>query len=298
MTSIFHSDAVNANGQELKQHGTGLFPCGCYNASPEVQVPWHWHEEYECSYVFHGAVTYHTPQGEFRLGEGDGIFLNSGTLHTVEVAPAGSLKKSDLVFHGRLIYGSRDSVLYQKYVQPLSAPDAFQTLILRRTVSWHAEILSRIKKAVRLCQNEPEGYEFTVRSLLSEIFFDLYCYRNAPAAETSAATASENARIKQMLRYLQENYTRRVTVAELAAHANICERECLRCFQKVLHLSPIQYLIRYRIARSCILLRESDLSVLEISNLCGFESPSYFTKTFRQITGGTPTQYRRAQLIP
>ncbi|MFS6557286.1 AraC family ligand binding domain-containing protein, partial [Parabacteroides distasonis] len=87
MTAVFHSAAVTANGQELKQHGTGLFPCGCYNAPPEIQVPWHWHEEYECSIVYHGSIVYHTPQGQFRLGEGDGIFLNSGTLHTVEVAP-------------------------------------------------------------------------------------------------------------------------------------------------------------------------------------------------------------------
>lgn len=292
MSELFPTSTISVNGQEIKQHGTPEFPCACYNASHDIQVPWHWHEEYECTYIFHGTVWYNTPQGRFLLEEGDGIFLNSGTLHTSEAVPEHTCKKSDLVFHGRLIYGSRDSILYQKYMQPLMAPDAFQTLVLRKNVPWHFEILGRIKKASRLCQNKPEGYEFTVRNLLSDIFFDLYCYQNAPSQESSAATASESHRIKQMLLYLQENYARPVTIAELASHANICERECLRCFKRMLHLSPIQYLIHYRIARSCILLRESDLSILEISSRCGFESPSYFTKTFHRIVGSTPTQYR------
>ena len=92
--------------------------------------------------------------------------------------------------------------------------------------------------------------------------------------------------------YLQENYTRPISVSELAEHASICERECLRCFRKILRLSPIQYLIRYRISRACILLKDTDLSVLEIASSCGFESPSYFTKTFRQHVGCTPRAYR------
>lgn len=293
MAVILPTSTIAANGQEIKRHGTAEFPCGYYMVPQKIQVPWHWHEEYECSYVFHGSVFYDTPQGRFLLEEGDGIFLNSGTLHATRSAPETGCRKCDLVFHGRLVYGSPDSILYRKYVKPFSAPDAFQTLVLRKNVPWHSEILSRIKKIFRLCQNKPEGYEFTVRNLLSEIFFDLYCYQNAPSEEAAAASASEHERVKRMMLYLQENFARPVTVAELAAHASICERECLRSFKKILNLSPIQYLIHYRIARSCILLRESDLSVLEISSRCGFESPSYFTKTFGRIVGSTPTQYRK-----
>lgn len=295
-SSIQPINYIAPDGQEIKQHGTPQFPCGFYIGSPEVQVPWHWHDEYECSIVLQGSVYYNTPQGRFLLQTGDGIFLNSGTLHTTESSPDHSFQKNDLVFHGRLAYGSTDSILYQKYIRPLSAPDAPQMVLLHKGVPWQAEILTRIRKAFRLCQNRPEGYEFAVRNLLSDILFDIYCYRNVPVRESESLPANcfENDRVKQMMLYLQENYSRPVTVAQVAAHANICERECLRCFRKILRLSPIQYLIRYRLSRACILLRNSDLSILEIGSNCGFESPSYFTKTFRQHMGCTPSQYRHS----
>lgn len=295
--SLKNTVVIAPDGKEIRQHGSPEFPCGYYGRAEGLQVPWHWHEEYECTVVLQGENYCHTPQGSFVLQAGDGIFLNSGTLHSSETLSGGTHAPNTLVFHGRLVYGSKDSVFYQKYLRQLSSPDAPSLILLRKSVPWQADILERIKKASRLCQSKPEGYEFTVRNLLSEILFDIYCYRNAPAAETVSVNYFENDRVKQMLLYLQENYARSITVAELAAHANICERECLRCFQKVLRISPIQYLIRYRISRACQLLKDSSLSVLEISSQCGFESPSYFTKTFRQHMGHTPTEYRKRSLI-
>lgn len=287
-----NSAVISPDGKEIKQHGTPDFPCGCYGRVDGIQVPWHWHEEYECTVLHQGEAYYNTPQGLFSLQAGDGIFLNSGTLHTSELVPESFPSLNTLVFHGRLVYGSTDSVFYRKYIQPLLAPGAPPMLLLHKSIPWQAVILDRIKKASRLCQNKPEGYEFTVRNLLSETLFDIYCYRNVSEAQPASVNCFENERIKQMLVYLQENYTRPVSVAQVAAHANICERECLRCFRKILRLSPIQYLIRYRISRACILLKDTDLSVLEIASCCGFESPSYFSKTFRQHVGCTPRAYR------
>lgn len=286
------STVIDTNGQELCQHGTLQFPCALYTMAHKIQVSWHWHEEFECTIIQHGSLYYNTPQGRFLLQTGDGVILNSQALHTTEFDPEVSCRKSTLVFHGRLVYGTTDSIFYQKYVSRLLAPDAPQILILRKNVPWHADILEKIKKAARLYQNKPEGYEFSVRNLLSELLFDLYCYSNTPFRESQNEKSSDHERIRRMLLYLQENFARSVTVSELAEHVSISERECLRCFKRMLHMSPIQYLIHYRISRACRLLREDSATVLEIGSRCGFESPSYFTKTFRQIVGCTPTQYR------
>ncbi len=287
-----YSGIIAADGREIKQHGTREFPCALY-FSPQLDlVPWHWHEEYELSVLYRGKALYHTPQGQFTLEAGDGIFLNSGTLHSAQLTPGGACQKADILFHGRLVYGDKDSVFWKKYIRPLSSPEASQVTVLRSAVPWQAEILEKLKKAHRLYKNQPEGYEFQVRALLSEILFDLFCYSEGPEKDTSAGNRMDNDRIKQMLLYLQEHYAQPVTLAQLSQVTSLCERECLRCFKKVVRMSPIQYLIHYRIARACILLREEELSVLEVSSHCGFESPSYFTKTFRRITGCTPSEYR------
>lgn len=291
MTQISQT-SISVSGQEIKQHGTREFPCAAYLSTQPGMYPWHWHDEFECSLVLQGAAVCSTPQGCFLMRPGEGIFLNSSTLHRIELLPEGSCRKQDLVFHGRLVFGSTDSIFYRKYLQPFFSPEAPQFFLLRPGIPWQAEILERNKKIFRLCQTKPEGYEFTVRNLLSENFLDLCCYQNVPEAPAAPVNCFESDRVKQMLLYLQTNYSNAITLARLADHMNISQRECLRSFQKILGISPMQYLIHYRIAKSCLLLRHSRQSVLEIGSLCGFESPSYFTKTFKKHVGSTPTQYR------
>ncbi|MGI6344578.1 MAG: helix-turn-helix domain-containing protein [Bacillota bacterium] len=48
-----------------------------------------------------------------------------------------------------------------------------------------------------------------------------------------------------------------------------------------------------RIQKAQRLLRETDLTISAISQECGFESPSYFSATFRRETGYSPSAYRR-----
>lgn len=55
---------------------------------------------------------------------------------------------------------------------------------------------------------------------------------------------------------------------------------------------PSDYLARCRIRRACQLLRHSTLSVGAVANSVGFEDHFYFSRTFRRITGVSPTAYR------
>lgn len=283
---------IAPNGQEIKQHGSPEFPFAYYHGPEANHIPWHWHDEFECTIIHKGSAYCSTPQGQFLLKEGDGIFLNSGTLHAWDIPPVEHTSEDTLVFHGKLVYGAESSVFYQKYILQFTSQTASPVFLLSQNIPWQTTVLEHIKKAIQLCQKSSDGYEFAVRSLLSEIIFDIYKHYRIPDKEISV-NYFENQRVKQMLLYLQENYSHAVTLTQLANHVNICERECLRCFKKILRLSPIQYLIRYRISRACIFLQDDTLSVLEIASLCGFESPSYFAKTFRQHINCTPTEYRR-----
>lgn len=101
------------------------------------------------------------------------------------------------------------------------------------------------------------------------------------------------ARLKTMLGYLHENYDQPLCLEQVAAAASVSKRECLRCFQRTVGVTPIQYLQKYRIRRASVLLGESDLPVTEVGSRCGFESPSYFALLFRRHTGQTPREYRR-----
>ncbi|MDD6062894.1 MAG: helix-turn-helix transcriptional regulator, partial [Oscillospiraceae bacterium] len=74
---------------------------------------------------------------------------------------------------------------------------------------------------------------------------------------------------------------------------HVSKSECCRLFQSSYGCSIFTYLTDYRLQKSVLLLTDSLLSVLDISDMCGFNSTSYFIKRFREKVGMTPLQYRK-----
>ena len=96
-----------------------------------------------------------------------------------------------------------------------------------------------------------------------------------------------------MLRHIQRSFAEEITVADIARSALISESECLRCFRDTIGVPPIQYVKRYRVQRAAELLSATDRKIADIGAQCGFQDTSYFTRSFREIKGMTPGEYRR-----
>ena len=82
---------------------------------------------------------------------------------------------------------------------------------------------------------------------------------------------------------------------EIADAAAISIRECLRCFRMSVKQSPMEYLVAYRLRMAKKLLETTDMPVTEVALRCGFNSPSYFTKQFRENFGFTPKAVRKVK---
>lgn len=95
-----------------------------------------------------------------------------------------------------------------------------------------------------------------------------------------------------MLEYIHANYGQEVTVDQIASAAAVSERECMRCFKNTIGTTPMQYLKQYRVQTAMRLLSTTDNLVGDIGCACGFADMSYFSKTFRELQGCTPSAYR------
>ena len=85
-----------------------------------------------------------------------------------------------------------------------------------------------------------------------------------------------------------------LTLSDISVAASISEREVLRCFKLTIGESSIQYLLKYRLIQSASMLRESpEKNISMIAADCGFESPAYYTKKFREFYLCTPREYRQ-----
>ena len=99
-----------------------------------------------------------------------------------------------------------------------------------------------------------------------------------------------------MLDFISRNYADAITLREIATSASISPSECLRCFHSIIHTTPIQYLMDFRIKQAAELLRTTQLQVSEIARRCGFMEMSYFSKVFKMKYGYTPMEFRKQKI--
>lgn len=280
--------------RQLDLDSTLLFPCACYNVDVGLnvthEVPWHWHEEIEAIAIVQGQGLLQAGGDTWVVREGDGVFLNSNTLHSVQLIDGGLCRLHSLVFAADLLAGAPGSIFEQRYLRPLLRSPT-RALLFRGEVPWQREAVDCLERAYRAFETEEFGWELAVRGELSRLWTAAGAH--AAAAGPALEENSDTRRLKEMLGYLHENFSRAVQLEEVAAAASVSKRECLRCFQRTIGIAPIQYLTKFRVRQASRLLADTELPVTEVGLSCGFESPSYFSLTFRRLTGMTPREYRR-----
>ncbi|MCS7048629.1 MAG: AraC family transcriptional regulator [Verrucomicrobiae bacterium] len=98
----------------------------------------------------------------------------------------------------------------------------------------------------------------------------------------------------KLQRYIHEHLREPLTLAQLAAVANLSPAHFTRVFKKQFSVSPMYYVIQKRVALACTLLTETNLAVKQVSAAVGYDDPYYFSRLFHKVTGTTPTDYRAA----
>ena len=93
--------------------------------------------------------------------------------------------------------------------------------------------------------------------------------------------------------YISKNYSQEIKLKDLAKVCSLSLSAFERHFKKSFHLTPIQYLNRYRIQQSCGALSQSDAPISSIAVECGFYDQSHFTRSFLKVLHTTPAAYRK-----
>lgn len=98
--------------------------------------------------------------------------------------------------------------------------------------------------------------------------------------------------IKQAIEFIDTNYSRKITVEEIATYVGVNRKYLSKLFSDSLNESPQNFLINFRINKACDLLANTPLSINEISNSIGYSDPFLFSKVFKKFKGVSPKFYR------
>jgi AraC-like DNA-binding protein len=114
------------------------------------------------------------------------------------------------------------------------------------------------------------------------------CYSDARHRERKPLV-----RIGALLSFIDEHYDEPITVKQLAQVAAMSETSLLRTFRRVVQDSPIDYVIRVRIAKAIEMMADPDVRITDVAFRCGFSDGNYFSRTFRKIMGESPREFRK-----
>jgi AraC-like DNA-binding protein len=108
----------------------------------------------------------------------------------------------------------------------------------------------------------------------------------------------ENRRMLRARDAMDRDYALPLDVPELASVACVSKAHFIRTFKSTFGETPHRYLQRRRVERAMYLLRATDRSVTDICMDVGFSSLGTFSRTFRDIVGETPSEFRARGPMP
>ncbi|WP_296702282.1 AraC family transcriptional regulator [Algoriphagus sp.] len=251
---------------------------------------WHFHPEYELVYIKAATGTRHIGEHISTYQESDLVLIGSNIPHL------------------NFDYGIKTD--YQKVVVHLK----------KEFVESHFQAIPELNPIHRLFEKSKYGLVFKSESKnqIGEKLFQLEHLNSfqqyilllevlQELADNSAVellheqsyqnkfSEREQGRLRAIYAYVDKNYHQKIELSEIAEISNMSKEAFCRYFKKASKYSFIEFLNRYRISQSKRLLM-SGKTVSDACFLTGFESLSYFNRTFKKVTNENPRDFRKTYL--
>ncbi|GIW49837.1 MAG: putative HTH-type transcriptional regulator YdeC [Anoxybacillus sp.] len=283
---------VDRNLKELTEHRTVALPIACYetiiNQNVHGYIPLHWHDELQFILVIKGQSIFQVNGENIVVGEGEGLFINSGCLHMAKDMNDSNCAYICLNVSPSFILSQE---LYATYVTPYIQATNLSYLQLHPNELWGKNILDAVRKINELIRKKSLYYELDIFIQLTFIWKNLVM--NGFQLKYERMEMLKSHRMKQMLDWIHTHYADKILLEDIARAGQLSRSECCRYFKKFLKKTPLNYVIEYRIQKSLILLQKDHLNVTEVAYQVGFNSTSYFIDRFRKYMKMTPLSYKK-----
>lgn len=222
-------------------------------------------------YVVSGTGTICTKSGEFHPKEGDVYFLRQWEDHLYFADPVDPWEKIWFNIEGELVdslldtYGIKSSGIFPQ----CPARSLF-------------EEFNKIANS-SLSQKSIEKEVSVILHRIIQIMTDI--------VNTETISYSDDA--LRLREYINSNYSKPITINELASLIYRSPSQTIRIFRKNFGISPYEYILKRKIQTAKSLLKNTAMSVQQISAELGFNDQHYFSTCFKRKTGLTPGEYRK-----
>lgn len=252
----------------------------------KFDYPIHCHPEYEINVVM-------KTEGTRVVGDSEESFADLDIVMTGPYVP--HVWKSDLVTnHVITIQFSKELLNFQMISKRLFMPIRQMLVDSMQGLQFYGEDAVKIKdEIIELTRMQGFGTATKFLEILNSLAHASRRKLVTNMYESEVLISqSKSRRISKVCRYIEENLSRKISLADVALLVNMSESAFSHFFKKKTGISFITYVNNLRVAKACDLLASTSLSASEICYDCGFNNKSNFIRIFTKRKKMTPIEYR------
>lgn len=221
--------------------------------------------------------------------DNDGVTLGGIDTGSVVLAQAGLLDGYRLTLHWEALEAFKESYPRLQVTQELFEIDRQRITCAGGTASIDL-MLDLIAQAY--------GPELAIQVSEQFVLGRIRQRKDHQRMQVASRYGIHNKKLVQVIGEMEQHSEPPLSTAQLALGINVTRRQLERLFRLHLNDTPRNFYLGLRLEKARQLLRQTDMSVLDISIACGFESPSYFTRSYRARFTCAPRQDRVAATNP
>lgn len=261
---------------------------------PYITDALHIHNCMEISVCLAGCGQVHLRQTSYAFSAGSIIVAPRGVYHNQTCAGEPLTQWLYLVFDEDYLLRKTP----ERYRTTITGMlDAIQESGLFLENSADNNIDTMIKLMLDLRRREDADVEIQLELCGYLLLMELSRYVSSTPLPVSAAAADPRQRqpIEPALAYVYDHYKEDIQTADLARSCSMSESYFRKQFIKIMGLSPMEHVNRYRIHRAMNLLRTTSDPIQNIAVRAGFSSIATFNRNFKQFSGLSPSDWRRSR---
>lgn len=291
--------------KENRPHGTPENPFSLYriqNVPHAFQIPVHWHDELEIIFVKKGPLNV-TISGENYIGNpGDAFVVSPGNLHFMG-SHTGDVDYYTFLFPLEFVSFQMNDLSEQMLMAPLKSGRMLFQIQIGKSIEDLCEHLlvlyareGDVRNPIRTTvpKDSAKRISFVAKQMETKMIlleFLQRMWKNGFIIENDIS--GRNATEKEMISYIQENFTDKISLKEFGVQFHLSEKYVSRYFKEHFHITLSQYVNHLRLEHARQLLQETQLPVTEVALQSGYPNVSYFIRSFKKMYGVSPLKYRK-----
>ena len=256
-----------------------------------------WHEALEINYILQGSGNYQIGNIVYDFMPGDVFIISNRNIHVY--LNEKNLKLRMLIIDPHFLYDGLGPHYEIESLIPYWEFGVQATNLINRNNKYYEQIINVINDIFEEFYRKEAAYKTMLKGRLLALSSILARYLTQEGIDNYAPKSYKERhrnydRIEPAFKYIRDHFSENIMLCDIAATVNMSSSSFSKIFKKTLGFSPIEYLIRERIARASEMLLSTDESILIIAQNCGFHSISNFIEMFKRYVGKTPSDFRKS----